>query len=257
MSKPVVAAQLYTVRESCKTIEGIAESLKKVADIGYTAVQISGFGPADPKEVAKIAADLGLNVASTHMNWKRFVEDIDGVIEEHKLYDCTHPAIGGLFGDQWAGRQGIDTFLDQLPPVAEKLAQAGMDFSYHNHSHEFVKIDGKTWLETLYDEAGPEILKAEIDTYWVQHGGGDPVWWVRKCAGREPILHLKDMAITSEREQRMAAVGEGNLNWQAILDAAEKSGVEFACVEQDHHYGADPFENLAISYRNLKAMGLS
>ena len=184
MAKPVVAAQLYTVREFCKTIEGVAESLKKVSQIGYTAVQISGFGPVDPKEVAKIVADLGLNVPSTHMGWERFVEDIDGVIAEHKLYNCTHPAIGGLFGEQWAGREGIDKFLDQLAPVAAKLAEAGMDFSYHNHSHEFVRIGAKTWLETLYDAADAEILKAEIDTYWVQHGGGDPVWWIRKCAGR-------------------------------------------------------------------------
>jgi len=257
MAGPVVAAQLYTVRQFCKTIEGVAESLKKVRKIGYTAVQISGFGPVDPKEVAKIVADLGLNVISTHMGWNRFVGDLDAVIAEHKLYNCTHPAIGGLFGEQWAGREGIDKFLDQLAPVAARLAEEGMDFSYHNHSHELVRIGDKTWLETLYDAAGPEILKAEIDTYWIQHGGSDPVWWIRKCAGREPILHLKDMCVTPEREQRMAPVGEGNLNWPAILEAAAECGVECVCVEQDHHYGVDPFENLAISYRNLKEMGLS
>jgi len=257
MSRCVLGAQLYTVREFTKTMEGVADTLKKVKDIGYTAVQISGFGRVDPKEVAKIVADLGLDVASTHMSWERFVEDLDAVITEHQLWNCKHPAIGGLFGKEWAGRQGLNKFLDQLGPVAAKLAEAGMDFSYHNHSHELVRVGEKTWLETLYDESDPQMLKAEIDTYWIQHGGGDPVWWIRRCSGRGPILHLKDMTISPEREQRMAPVGEGNLNWGAILEAAQQCGVEYACVEQDHHYGVDPFESLAISYRNLKEMGLS
>jgi len=257
VSKPVIAAQLYTVRQFTKTIEGVAESLGKVKDIGYTAIQISAFGPVDPRDVARIVDDLGLTVASTHMKWERFLGDLDAVIEEHKLWNCTHPAIGGLFTREYSGADGLKKFLDELPPVAERLAAEGMDFSYHNHSHELVKVNHKSWLETLYDQAAPEMLKAEIDTYWIQHGGGDPTWWIRRCAGREPILHLKDMAITAEKEQRMAEIGEGNLNWPSILQAAEESGVQYACVEQDHCYGRDPFESLAISYRNLKAMGLT
>jgi sugar phosphate isomerase/epimerase len=144
-----------------------------------------------------------------------------------------------------------------LAPIAERLAQAGMDFSYHNHNHELARYGDKTWLEMLYEQAPPEMLKAELDTYWIQAGGGDPVAWVRRCAGREPVLHLKDMAVTPEREQRMAEIGEGNMNWPAILQAAEESGVEWWLVEQDECYGRDPFESLAISYRNLRAMGLS
>ncbi len=107
----------------------------------------------------------------------------------------------------------------------------------------------------LYDMSSPEHLKAEIDTYWIQAGGGDPAEWVRKCAGREPLLHLKDMCVTTDREIRMAEIGEGNLNWPAILSAAEEGGVEFALVEQDSCYDRDPFECLEISYRNLCTMG--
>ena len=71
-----------------------------------------------------------------------------------------------------------------------------------------------------------------------------------------PLLHVKDMAISPEREQRFAEVGEGNLNWPAILEAAEQADVEFCLVEQDRCYERDPFESLAISYRNLRAMGV-
>ncbi len=256
MGRPILGAQLYTVRQSTQTISEVAESLRKIAEIGYPSIQISGFGPVDPKEVAKIAGDLGLDVASTHTGWGEFLEDLDGVIETHKLWDCKHPAIPGLFTPEYRGADGIGRFLDELGPVAERLAQEGMDLSYHNHSHELVRVDGVTWLEMLYDRSDPEQLKAEIDTYWIQHGGGDSVWWIRRCSGRQPLIHLKDMAITAEREQRMAEIGEGNLNWADILRSAEEAGVEYALVEQDDCYERDPFESLAISYRNLKEMGL-
>jgi sugar phosphate isomerase/epimerase len=256
MSEHVVGAQLYTVRDFTKTIDGVAESLKKVADIGYKAIQISGFGDVDPKEVAKIVDDLGLTVASTHRSWEAFLNDLDTEIEIHKLWNCVHPAIGGLPRDYHVP-DGVKRLRDELTPIAEKLAAEGMDFSYHNHNHELVKWDGVTWLEMLYDQIPPEILKAEIDTYWIQAGGADPALWVQKCAGREPLLHLKDMIITPQREQRFAEIGEGNLNWAAIMDAAKKGGVEWYLVEQDRSYERDPFESLAISYRNLVKMGLS
>ncbi|MCD6520556.1 MAG: sugar phosphate isomerase/epimerase [Anaerolineae bacterium] len=254
MAKVLVGAQLYTVRQFTQDIKGVAETFKKIAEIGYPGVQISGFGPVDPKEVAKIAEDNGLIIASTHTSWDRFLHDLDAVIEEHLLWKCKHPAIGGLPAE-YRSLEGLKRFLDELAPIAEKLAQAGMDFSYHNHNHEFAKYEGKTWLERLFEEAPPEMLKFELDVYWVQAGGADPAYWVAKCAGREPLLHLKDMAVTPEREQRFAEVGEGNLNWQAILPAAKRAGVEWFLVEQDQCYDRDPFESLAISFRNLQEMG--
>jgi sugar phosphate isomerase/epimerase len=251
-----LGAQLYTVRAFTQTIEDVATTLKKVADIGYTAIQISAFGPVDPREVARLVWDNGLTVAITHMGWDRFLDELDEVIAVHKLWGCVHTAIGSLPGE-YRSLDGLKRFLDELAPIAERLAHKGMDFSYHNHSHELARYGDKTWLEMLYEQAPPEMLKAELDTYWIQAGGGDPAEWVRRCAGRQPVLHLKDMTVTPEREQHMAEVGEGNMNWPAILQAAEESGVEWYLVEQDHCYDRDPFESLAISYRNLRAMGLS
>ncbi len=256
MAKAVLGAQLYTVRDYTKTIEDVRATLKKVADIGYTAVQISGFGPMDPKDVAQAARDANLTVAATHMGWPRFLDEIDAVIEEHKLWDCPHSAIGGLPAEYFS-LDGLKRFLDELPGVAEKLAAEGIDFSYHNHHHELARYGDKTWLEMLYEQADPKHLKAEIDTHWIQRGGGDSAAWIRKCAGRQPLLHLKDMAITPEREPIFAEIGEGNLNWPAILEAAAEAGVEWYLIEQDDCYGRSPFESLAISYRNLQEMGLS
>ena len=254
MAKPRVGAQLYTVRESMKTMPDIVESLKKVAGAGYTAVQLSGHGPVDVGELAKAVEDAGLKVAATHMGWQRFLDDLDGVIGDHKAYGCVHTAVGGLSGE-YQSEDGLKKFADELGPVAEKLAAEGMDFSYHNHNHELMRCGDRTWLAALYETIGGDMLKAEIDTYWIQAGGGDPAAWVKKCAGREPLLHLKDMCMAESREQRFAPIGEGNLNWAAICEAAEAGGVEYMLVEQDRCYDLDPFEALAVSYRNLKEMG--
>ena len=259
MPKGTVGAQLYTCREFMQTLDEIAETFRKVAEIGYTSIQMSGYGrELDTREIARLIDDSPLTVAATHMSWESFQRDLDTVIETHKLWGCVHPAIGGL-PDAYRTADGAKRFGDELRPIAAGLAAEGMDFSYHNHNQELqlMEGDGRTWLAIVYEDIPPDILKAEIDTYWIQAGGGDPAAWVRKCAGREPLIHLKDMAMAPGREQRFAEIAQGNMNWAAIIDAAEAGGVEHYLVEQDNCYGRSPFESLAISYRNLVEMGLN
>ena len=255
MARGILGAQLYSVRQSLKNLDDIATSLEKIARIGYRSVQLSGLGPVDKQELAKVIKDSGLIVASTHESWDRFRTDLDNLIAEHKFLGCRHPAIGGL-NKEYHSLEGINKFASELRPVAERLASEGMDFSYHNHNHELTKYDGITWLERLYSALDPRDLKAEIDTFWIQAGGGDPADWIARLGPRQPILHLKDMVFCESR-QRFAPVGEGNLNWPAILKAARKARVEYYMVEQDETYGMDPFEAMAISYRNCRKMGLS
>jgi len=255
MAKPIIGAQLYTLREFCKTIDGVAHTFERVKKIGYTAVQISGFGPVDPKDVAKVVKDSGLKVAVTHMGWPRFQTQLDQIIEEHKMWGCKHTAVGGLPSEYFC-LEGVTRFINELKPIAAKLAANGLDFSYHNHHHEMAKYEGKTWLDRLYDDTTGDLLKGEIDTYWIQAGGGSPVAYLKKLAGRMPVIHFKDMIILPNHEVRMAEIGEGNLDWAGIIKNATAGGVEYALVEQDNCYGRDPFESLEISYRNLRKMGL-
>ncbi len=254
MPKSVIAAQLYTLRDFAKTQADINATLKKVRAIGYEAVQVSGFGPYDAAEVANVLRGEGLTCCSTHTPWTRFVTEIDKVIAEHRLWNCVHPAIGGMPGD-YRTAEGVVKFAAEMEKVGKLLAQEGMDFSYHNHNFEFQRAAGKTWLELLYENADPRFVKVEIDTYWVQAGGGDPAAWIRKYAGRMPILHLKDMTMGPDG-QRMAEIGEGNINWPAVMAAAKDAGVQWYCVEQDHCYGRDPFDSLKMSLDNLRKMGL-
>ncbi|MHC4561340.1 MAG: sugar phosphate isomerase/epimerase family protein [Planctomycetota bacterium] len=257
MAKPIIGAQLYTCHDYTQTATDLAETLKKVADIGYTTVQISGIGAdIDPSDVAKMLADNQLTCNATHMGWGEFLNDLDAVIARNKMWGNPHPAIGGLDHRVYPDLDGIKRFGDELAGVVEKLTAAGMDFSYHNHHVEFFKLpDGRTWLAALYEEVPAGILKAEIDTYWVQAGGGSPAAWLTRCAGRIPIVHFKDMVFRDD-EAVFAEVGEGNLDWPAIIQACDEGGCEVAFIEQDNCYDRSPFESLAISYRNLTAMGL-
>ncbi len=257
MAKPVLGAQLYTIREFTKTKEDLIESFKKVADIGYTTVQLSGIGvklPAD--EMADVLDNAGLHACCTHYPWDRFLNDLENVIAEHQAWNCKHAAVGSLDQAKYMNDpNGIEVLKEELTPVASRLAEVGMDFSYHNHNWEFKRRGEKVWLANLYDQIDASVLKAEFDVFWVTAGGGDPVAWMKKYADRQPLLHLKDMTISEERDQIFCPVGEGNLNWELILKTAEEIGVEFMLVEQDNCYGADPFECLAKSYQNVSAMG--
>lgn len=257
MSKPVIGAQLYTVREFCKTIEDTKETLLKLKDIGYTAVQLSGVAPmADQQaELARILKETGMNGSCTHVSFERLCKETDKVIEEHRLWGAPHIGIGGL-PQHYFQPGGAARFVDELRTVAPAIAEAGMDFSYHNHAHEFRRVEqDKTWLELLYETAPADILKAELDTYWVTAGGGSPVAWMRKLGKRQSLLHLKDMCIGPEREQRFAAIGNGNLDWPGIFAAAEEMEVKYMLVEQDNCYDKDPFEELAASYKFISSFG--
>jgi sugar phosphate isomerase/epimerase len=256
MKKPVIGMQLYTLRNICNSAANLDRTLARLRKIGYTSVQVSGL-PAviSPKEIARAAENNGMTIACTHMGWNRFVDDLDAVIEEHKLFKCKHPAIGGLFDELHRGIEGIRIFLEELAPVAERLRKEGMDFSYHNHNHEFIRYEGKPWLEHLYTMASPNDLKAEIDTYWVQAGGASPLKWVKMMAGRMPILHLKEMRIDAQRNMCFDWIGNGNLDWPEIMQAATEGGVEYAMYEQDDCYLDNPLELAEKSYRYLSGLG--
>lgn len=253
MSKSVLAAQLYTVREFAKTPSEIANTLKKVKEIGYDSVQVSGIGPIEPKELKRIIDNEGLSICATHTSYERMVKDIQSVIEGHHLWNCKYVGIGGM-PEQYRNKEGFYKFAKESSIIAKKLLENGLIFFYHNHSFELEKFEGKTGLEILFNESDPETFNFCIDTYWIQHGGGDPAAWIKKFNTRVPLIHLKDMVMVGGN-QLMAEVGEGNLNWKSILKACKNAGVKWYIVEQDICQ-RDPFESLSISFKNLNKMGI-
>ena len=246
-----IAAQLYTLRDFTKTPADFAKTMQRVRELGFTAVQVSAIGPIPPKEVAQILKDNGLTCCATHTGLDQLKKDPQAVIDDLKLWGCQYTAIGGYFPKD-STMADWHRFADEFNQVAATFADSGIRLGYHNHSHELVHLDGTTVLQMLIDRLDPSIF-FEIDTYWITHGGGDPAAWIRKLPGRIPCVHLKDMGINTARAQFMMEVGEGNLNWPAILDACKTAGVQWHIIEQDTCY-RDPFESLAISLKNLKAM---
>jgi sugar phosphate isomerase/epimerase len=196
----------------------------------------------------------GLTVCATHAGFERLRDDLDGVIDEHRTLGCDYIAIGSI-PNEYRNAEGYPRFAREASAVARRMRERGIAFGYHNHSFELEKFGGRTALDILYRDSDPAVFNAEIDTYWIQHGGGDPAAWIRGMAGRVPVVHLKDM-VMSGRDQLMAEVGEGNLNWPAILEACRDAGVRWYVVEQDVCQ-RDPFESLGISFRNLRKMGLT
>jgi sugar phosphate isomerase/epimerase len=250
-----IAAQLYTVREFLKTPGDIAATLKKVKEIGYNAVQVSGMGPIDNKELKEMADREGLAICATHVPYADLTHDLDGVIEKHHIWNCQYVGLGGMPNEYRSSKEGYLTFAKEASEIGRRLKDAGLKFIYHNHNFEYTKFDGKTGMDILLESSDPEVFDFEIDVYWVQAGGADPLEWIRKVEGRMKVIHMKDMAVTPDREQRFAEIGEGNMNFRRILEASREIGVEWAPVEQDQCYGHDPFESLKISLEYLKKIG--
>ncbi|MGG1552199.1 sugar phosphate isomerase/epimerase family protein [Paenibacillus ferrarius] len=257
MRRLKLAVQLYTLRNDLKTPEDISESLKKVKQLGYTAVQASGVGPIDVHEFKALADREGLNICATHVGYNDLLNNMDGVIAQHKAWDCKYVGLGGLPVEFRDSREGYAAFAKQATEFGRQLQAAGLKFIYHNHDFEFAKYEGKTGMDILFEETDPEAVYFELDVYWVQAGGADPIAWIRKMGGRMKVVHFKDMIVTPDRKQRFAEIGEGNMNFRGIIEACREIGVEWAAVEQDDCYDRNPFDSIAISLRNLQALGLN
>jgi len=256
-----IAAQLFTIRDFTKTRQDFAASMAKIRDIGYRAVQVSQIGDILDADVKRICDDNGLTICNTHVSVDLLQNDLAAVISQHRLWGARHVAIGGMPLENRESEDGFQRFAQIANGIGERLYQAGLTFSYHNHSFEFLRFGARSGLELLFDETDPRYVQAELDTYWIQHGGADPVQWIERMQDRMPVIHLKDMVMSpaddaGRPQQAMAEVGEGNMNFAGILEACKRIGVEWYAVEQDICQ-RDPFESLAISYRNLRAMGLS
>ncbi|HWL52553.1 MAG TPA: sugar phosphate isomerase/epimerase [Chthoniobacteraceae bacterium] len=243
-----VAIQLYTLRNFCKTAEDYANTLKRVRAIGYEAIQISAVGPIPPSELRSIAEGEGLTICATHEPAAKILDETDAVIERLQTLGCTQVAYPNPGGIDLGDAEQVEAWFPRLDRATKVLREAGITLSYHNHSSEFAHYKGKAILEWVFERTE---IQGELDTYWVQHGGGSSVHWCERLAGRLPLLHIKDYGITLERVPFYTEIGNGNLNFPAIIAAAEKSGCQWFIVEQDTCPG-DPFDSITQSFNYIR-----
>jgi sugar phosphate isomerase/epimerase len=247
-----VAIQLYTLRDFCKTVSDLEKTAEKVRKIGYGAVQASGIG-VTPAEAKKVFDGAGLTVCATHESSDLILKNPEEVCERLHQIGTKHTAYPYPGGVDFADETSVHNLARQLDAAGAVMAKHGCILSYHNHSLEFIRFGNSTVLDYIYEATNPANLKAELDTYWVQHGGGDSAAWLEKLSGRAPLLHLKDYTVGIDHTPIYTEVGRGNLDWKRILTAAEKAGTEWLVVEQDTCPG-DPFDSIKISYDYLAGL---
>lgn len=252
-----LGAQFYTLRDSCKDLAGLEETMKKVADIGYSSIQLSGVCAYEGEWAAEKAKEIGITIDITHFAYNKIINDIENTIKHHDAMNCKCIGIGASPYDK--DQAGLDKFASEIATVIPAIVASGHKLMYHNHHWEFVKIGDKTFLDLLCERFTPEELGITLDTYWVQAGGADPAAWIKKLHGRIDRIHFKDMVMNNtDKQVRIAPIGEGNMNYDAIIQACLDENIEYGYVELDNCYGEDPFDCMKRSYDFLnKRYGLN
>ncbi len=253
----IIGAQLYSLKDYTKNLDDFSETLKKVADMGYTAVQVSGTCPYDGEWLATELKSAGLKCTLTHYSFDEMIENTVAVVEKHKKFGCKYIGVGCLpNAGKIDDKQIWKDFTDKAVPVAKAMKENGAYLMYHNHSFEFKEVDGECCWEHIINTVPQELMGITLDTHWVADGKRDILKTLESVKNRIPCVHFKDTVIVGE-ERRFAPVGHGILDFPSIIKACVDYNVEYAFVEQDNCYGENPFECLKKSYDYLKSMGLN
>ncbi len=273
-SKPL-GVQLYTLRRFLASEPRAA--LKAVAEIGYTEVETLRDGSPD---LAPLLKEFCLKPVSGYFatplitdkwtEWNRAYPqgqpknyDIEKAIEIAGRMGLQYMVIPYLTPRERRGRNSFLDFAERMNMAGEKVRAAGMRLCYHNHGFEFSGWSGTTPFDVLMENFDPELVFWELDVFWCALAGYDPAGILQKHPGRIPLLHLGDKkkGVKKQTEERVVRsdvfteIGSGDLDFPAILRAAESAGVQHYFVEQDYCTG-NPLESLHTSYEYLRGLRL-
>ncbi|TSD12651.1 sugar phosphate isomerase/epimerase [Curtobacterium sp. KBS0715] len=244
MTQPL-SVQLYTVRDALSA--DLPGTLQRIADIGYTNVEAFGFVD-NADELAAALRDAGLAAPSGHAR----LLDAGEQDLERIFHASTTLGFGTLIDphideSRWTTREDVEAIARELSALAPRAADHGLVLGYHNHAFEFSnRIDGVSAYEVFADALSDEVV-LELDTYWVQVGGDDPVAVIGKYGDKVQFLHVKD-GDGSHDDKQQVAVGNGIMPIREIIAAAPDA---LHVVELDDHEG-DVFQAVADSYTFLE-----
>lgn len=277
-----IGVQASTIKNAFTEL-GTFETLQRVTDLGYHAIEISqvAMTPENVADMRRAQDELGLRIAALSASLtprmpgdESLTTTFDKIVADCRTLGTTMVRIGMLPFEAMGSLGLVTDFAGSANEAARALAAEGIDLYYHNHHVEFAKFDGRFMLDVIADTA-PDV-GMEIDVHWVHRGGQDPVGTLAQHAGRVKLVHLKDYRIGTMPPAAMellaagdvggfmgafrdlvqfAEVGQGNLDWRAIVEQSLASGAEYLFVEQDDTYGRDPFESLAMSRDHLVGLG--
>ncbi|MFY0186229.1 sugar phosphate isomerase/epimerase family protein [Stenotrophomonas sp. PUT21] len=226
-----IAVQMYTLRDA-GTLD---QQLKIVHDAGVGAVETVGTQNVSAAELKQLLDRYSIKAISSHVQLADLRSDLGGVVAFNRSIGNTTLVVPYLDKkDRPTDAAGWTALGQELGRIAAQANAQGMRLAYHNHDFELVDFNGKTGLELLFAAAGPD-LKTELDLAWVARAGHDPVVMLGRFRGHVFAVHAKDNAPTGQAEDEggFAAVGQGVLDWNAILPAAAAAGVQWYIVEHD------------------------
>ena len=264
--------------------DGPFATLKRLNELGFNAVEISqiSMSEANVGEMERARVEFGMEIAALSAAMETpvgapgdsLMKDFDKIVADCMRLACRLVRMGMMPLWAMASKKALLDFCSRSNEMAARLAEQGIALYYHNHHIEFAKYDGEYILDIIRESA--PLMRFELDVHWIHRGGKDPVTVLKDYAGLVDLVHLKDYRIGQlppnayefqqagdfqafrtafEGVVQFAEVGEGNLDFQSIIDQSLSSGAKYLLVEQDNQYGRDPFDCLATSRDNLIALG--
>ncbi|KQR13591.1 MULTISPECIES: sugar phosphate isomerase/epimerase family protein [Xanthomonas] len=228
--KPI-AVQMYTLRNA----GSLDQQLKIVHDAGVGAVETVGMHNVSAAQLKQLLDKYSIKAISSHVQLAELRKNLDAVVAFNRSIGNTTLVVPYLEEkDRPTDAAGWTALGKELGQIAKRLRAKGMHLAYHNHDFELVDFNGKTGLELLFAAAGPD-LETELDLAWVARAGYDPAVMLGKFKGRMFAVHAKDNAPKGQAEDEggFASVGQGVLDWNAILPAAAGAGVRWYIIEHD------------------------
>ena len=248
MREGQISLQLYTVRE--QTSRDMPDTLRRLADIGYTAVETAGFGALTPEELRSAMDDLGLRASGAHVPLDAWDSDPASVLADMHTIGSAHAVVPIAPLERRGDANSVARLAEDFNRWGEMCRAAGLTFSYHNHDFEFARLGETTMWEVLVRETNPDLVHFELDLYWIKYGGSDPETVLRDVGDRVSLVHLKDMAADETRSD--LPVGEGTMPWPDLLETADELGVEWFVAEQDNP--RDPMQDVETSLEAMREL---
>jgi sugar phosphate isomerase/epimerase len=276
-----IGLQLYTLRELLAQDSKL--TLETIAKIGYSHVETFGldldnntFWGIGINDLQKYLSDNNLKTYSGHYDMSKYLskdhedkESIEKYIETaHKLgQKYVIAPVTPMFDLNSLTPDDYQYAAEQLNKAGEMAKKAGIKIGYHNHFWEFRNFaNGTKGLDILIAFTEPDLVAFELDIYWAEKSGVNPVSYFNKYPGRFHLWHIKDMdrsytapvigepwdtmsldSIFTD-QVRFAEVGSGTIDYVSLTSNAETSGLRYAFVEQDEIYLPNKFDSIKRSY---------
>ena len=246
----MIAVNLYSIRH--ELARAPEESLKKIAAAGFDAVELYLSPDLPPPETMKTLCDRhGLIICGMHDI--HALDNPEAALKTAEIMGSEFVTYPYPEGRDLSDPVQVQKLVEDLNRAGAFFAQNGKKLTYHNHHLEFMQPGGTPVLEQLLEKTDPRFVQFQLDIYWVQYGGCDPLDWCRKLGDRLAQLHVRDYVVGADGVPRTCTVGQGNLDVPAVLAS---SGGARLIVEQEHYLG-DPFDELAAGVRFLNSLKVS